>query len=115
VINERNGELANRNRYDSVFYASVPMTSTSDGSDPAIIGVLNVSNRHAGRPFEPRELEFIDLISNISASAINEVQIRRATDEARQSALVHDHIRNFGHFGRWSDDRFMSRQLDVGL
>ena len=88
VINspEQGGKLGGG--YDSRFYASVPMISNVSGSSEPVIGVLNVSNRHAGHPFEPRELEFIDLISNIAAAAIHQIQIRKTRDEAQNAAVV---------------------------
>lgn len=88
IINSPDQVTANKASYSSRFYASVPMVSSVSGASQPVIGVLNVSDRYAGHPFEPRELEFIDLISNIAAAAIHEIQIREARDEARRSAVT---------------------------
>ena len=88
VMNSPENVAQSNRSYDSRFYASVPMISTVADDNEPVVGVLNVSNRYAGRPFEPQELEFIDLISNIAASAIFEIQIRQARDEARNSAVI---------------------------
>lgn len=88
VINspEQGGQLGGA--YDSRFYASVPMiANVSSGIEP-IIGVLNASNRHAGHPFQPQELEFIDLISNIAAAAIHQIQVSGTGGEPQNTEVV---------------------------
>ena len=63
------------------------IANVSSGIEP-VIGVLNVSNRHAGHPFQPQELEFIDLISNIAAAAIHQIQISEEPQNTGVAALA---------------------------
>jgi response regulator RpfG family c-di-GMP phosphodiesterase len=68
--------------------ASVPMVFTALGTFESVMGVLNVTERWGDRPFTPAELEYLDLVSNIAASAIHDCLSRRARDEARDSIVV---------------------------
>jgi len=53
-----------------------------------IVGVLNIAGRNVGEMFAPLELECIDMICNIAASAINALMTRQARDQARDSVVV---------------------------
>jgi putative two-component system response regulator len=52
------------------------------------VGVLNITERQDGRPFEPDELEYVGLICNIAGSVIDDIMTRRARNEARDSIVV---------------------------
>ncbi len=88
VINTDGDAGDDQGAYTSRFYASVPMICGDELEGQPVVGVLNASNRFADRPFEPRELEAIDLISNIAAAAIHETQVRQARDESRNAAVA---------------------------
>ena len=66
----------------------VPMVATALSTAEHPVGVLLISHRPEGRPFEPWELEFIDLLSNIAGSAIHELFTRQSRDEARDSIVI---------------------------
>lgn len=53
-----------------------------------VVGVLCMSDRHASVSFDSLEMEYIQLICNIAASAIHERMTRQARDEARHSIVV---------------------------
>ncbi|MCK4342066.1 MAG: response regulator [Phycisphaerae bacterium] len=88
VINTAEEARARHHKYDSDIYASVPMISAALGSWGNVVGVLNVTDRLEQRPFATVELEYIDLISNIAASAIHDCTSRQARDDARDSVVV---------------------------
>lgn len=74
-------------RYDSAFFASVPLISHPLIGPEHTIGVLNITERKRGHAFEPRELKYIQLISSIAAATIDDIVTRRARDEARDSIV----------------------------
>jgi response regulator RpfG family c-di-GMP phosphodiesterase len=74
--------------HDMAFFSSTPLTSTALGVAEDIVGVLNVTERVDGHPFEPQELEYLDIVANIAGSAIHGVLTGEARDQARQSIMV---------------------------
>ncbi len=88
VINTREEVKQQGDRYDGELFASVPLTSRALGVSGSIVGVLNATERLGGRPFELHELECLDLICNMAASAIEESLSCQARDEARDSIVV---------------------------
>lgn len=91
-------------RRSDVFHPPQELPDAS-GSDPAqatifpslcvplqasehCVGVVLITDDHRTTPFSPLELEYVDLISNIAASAINDYRTRRARDDARDSIVV---------------------------
>ena len=88
VINGNEEALPQKLQYDSEFFVSVPLLSQALSASEHVVGVLNVTDRQGKRRFEPHELEYVDLIGNIAASAIQDCLTRRARDEARDSIVV---------------------------
>jgi putative two-component system response regulator len=88
VLNEPGEEKREEHTYDSHFFASVPLISTPLGTSTKTIGVLNATERVSKRPFEPHDLEYINLIANIAGSAIYRTFSRKARDQARDSIMV---------------------------
>ncbi|MCH7839692.1 MAG: response regulator [Planctomycetes bacterium] len=74
--------------YDSRFFASVPMISAPLGTADAIVGVLNVTERIGGSPFEPHELEYIELIGQVAGTAIHDILTRESREKACDSIVV---------------------------
>jgi response regulator RpfG family c-di-GMP phosphodiesterase len=64
-------------------WASVPMCA-----DGRVVGVLNVSDRIGGRRFSPQDAEFLSLVANHSAAAIENLLMRKSRDEAYDSVVV---------------------------
>jgi diguanylate cyclase (GGDEF)-like protein len=73
---------------DAVILSSFPSVSAPLCAPDGVVGILNVTGRQGGRPFTPVDIEYLDLICNIAASAIHDRQTRRARDEARHSIVV---------------------------
>ncbi|MFQ5494032.1 MAG: response regulator [Phycisphaerae bacterium] len=73
--------------YESEFFASVPLASRALVVPNKVLGVLNVTDRQITGPFTPQELEYLDLICNMTASAVEQVQARRGREHA-QTAIV---------------------------
>jgi len=70
VVNSEKDALKWRDD-QSGFLAGVPLLSAPLGTDPEAFGVLSVADRVGGRPFEPRELEYVELIASIAGSALH--------------------------------------------
>ena len=74
-------------RYDTLFFASVPLVCAVMTAPEKTVGVLNATERPGGRPFDPQDLQCLDLICNYAAAAIHGTLNRRARDEARDSVV----------------------------
>ncbi len=88
VINSSDEEFPTPNRYETPFFASVPLVYTPIGVGADILGVFNFSERLDHRPFSDAELGYIDLITQITGTSIHAIQSREARDEARDSILA---------------------------
>ena len=69
-------------------FASLPLVVTSHGGVTDVVGVLNVTQQRDDRPYLAHELEYLELISKISGSAIHNLQMRDAYDRASHSVMV---------------------------
>ena len=87
VVNTPEEAKWNGHHYDSRFFASVPLICQALGATDHVVGVLNVTERAGGRPFDPRDLEFADLLCNMAASVIDDFMSRQARDEAHDSVV----------------------------
>jgi len=65
-----------------------PMVACPMRGSERPVGVLLVVDRLNGRCFTPQELEYLDLICNNAASAIEAFTTRRAREDARDSIVV---------------------------
>jgi len=74
--------------HDFRIFRELPMLSSPMSAAEKTIGVLNVTKRVGARPFEPSELGFLNLLTNYAASAVQNVWIRQARDEARDGIVV---------------------------
>ncbi len=88
VINSPEEAFPTPSRYETPFFASVPLAYAAIGSGDDTFGVFNFSERVGHRPFGPGELEYIDLITRIAGTAIHAIQSREARDNARDSILA---------------------------
>ncbi|MCP4592823.1 MAG: response regulator [bacterium] len=88
VINSVEDGEGKRPEYDSHFFASVPLISTPLGTSESAVGVLNITQRDGARPYEAQELEYVELISKIAATAIHDILTREARDQASDSIMV---------------------------
>lgn len=73
---------------EHVLLSALPAVVLPLKSPESVVGVMTLSGRQTGETFEPLELEYIELIGNIAASAINDFLSRKARDEARDSIVV---------------------------
>jgi diguanylate cyclase (GGDEF)-like protein len=88
VVNSEKDALNWRDEDESEFFTGVPLLSAPLGTDPEVLGVLNVTDRVGGNPFEPRELEYVELIASIAGSALHGMRDRQARDDARDLIVV---------------------------
>ena len=87
VINSPDESPQTGHRYDSKFFASTPLISKAMNATDQVVGVLNITDRQGGRPYDDLELEYVDLICSVAASAIADYQSREASEEARDSIV----------------------------
>ncbi|UCG16492.1 MAG: diguanylate cyclase, partial [Phycisphaerales bacterium] len=78
---------------DTRFYGSeplpgAPLLSKALAASNRVVGVLNIAERHGGNAFDAAELEYVNLLSNMAASAIEEFVTREARDQARESVVI---------------------------
>ncbi len=78
----------NGTRYDSPFFASVPLASVAVGTLSHVIGVLNVTERCECKPFDDRDLQYLDLISNLTYSSIENFRNQRLHQEAQRAIVT---------------------------
>lgn len=88
IINRPEEAQANALQYDSKFFVSVPLASKLMRVNDNVVGVLNITERENQRPFTPGEIDFIELLCNIAASAINDYHTRQECDQTRDSIVV---------------------------
>ena len=74
--------------YKSKYFVSTPLVYTQTKHTHRPIGVLNITERQNGQPYHELDFEYIDLIGNIAASAIEMIQNRKARDKAHASIVT---------------------------
>ncbi len=75
-------------RYDSRLYCEPPAVAMAMCAPEGVVGVLYLTERVGRRKFTEEELEFLDLLSNNAASAIQSSLTRRARDTAHEAITV---------------------------
>lgn len=88
VINSEQKVALPQPAYDSPFFTSVPSVSAPLGTPDHIIGVLNMTERTGGHPFQPDDLEYVDLIAGIAGATIHSILGREARNQARDGIVV---------------------------
>ncbi len=73
---------------DYVLFPGTPSICAPLVAPEGIVGILTVSGRRDAQPFEELDLEYVDLVCNMAAAAIEDSQSRQARDEARDSIVV---------------------------
>lgn len=76
------------NCYDSPFFASVPLASVALGTPSRVIGVLNVTERYERKPFDDQDLQYLELISNLAYSTIEQFRNHRLRQEAQRAIVT---------------------------
>lgn len=74
--------------FDQACFASLPLVSRALVTSEHVVGVLNITDRDGGAPFSASDQETIGVVGNMAASAIHEIQTRRARDAARDSIVT---------------------------
>jgi sigma-B regulation protein RsbU (phosphoserine phosphatase) len=69
-----------RGDYDFKSFVSMPMIYTTMNMVHQRVGVINIADRYGDRPFEEWELEFIDLLGSMAASAIDDIAARKTRE-----------------------------------
>lgn len=87
VINSEGTEIDLTDRYESGIFASVPLVSKALVVPNKVVGVLNVTERNDRRPFSAHEIEYLDLVCSMTASALAQFQSGQARENA-QLAIV---------------------------
>ncbi len=88
VVNSQDEHIDFTDRYESGFFASVPLASNALTVPNKVVGVLNVTERHDKQPFGPHELEYLDLICNMAASALEQYESAQARENAHAAIVI---------------------------
>ncbi|HPF37417.1 MAG TPA: HD domain-containing phosphohydrolase [Phycisphaerae bacterium] len=88
VLNSQRDAAQFLDERDLRVFSGLPMMCTPLCASERVIGVLNLTDRFHERPFTPNETGFMNLLTNCTASAIQNVRTRRARDEARDSIVI---------------------------
>jgi response regulator RpfG family c-di-GMP phosphodiesterase len=74
--------------HDSRLYANPPVVSMAMRASEHTVGVLYVAERIGGHRFTECELDYLDLISDSAAAAIQGILTRRAREQAREAIAI---------------------------
>ncbi len=88
VVNHAEDVERRRSEYDCGLFVSAPLVSKALRATRRVVGVLNITDRHNSRPFEPAELESLNLLCNVTATAIDTLVSRQERDQAQNSIVV---------------------------
>jgi response regulator RpfG family c-di-GMP phosphodiesterase len=88
VVNTADDELIHNERYDSDFFAVVPLVSTALTTSGRAVGVLNVTERYGGKAYGEEDLATLQTIAESAAVAIqNHIRLRER-NEARDAIIL---------------------------
>ncbi|MCG8403925.1 MAG: diguanylate cyclase [Phycisphaerales bacterium] len=85
--------------YDAKILVGVPKMSSPLSVAAHSVGVLNISDREGGDPFDAEELEYINQACNMAASAIADNMSRKSRDQAQDSI-----VEALGKLAEYRDD-----------
>lgn len=88
ILNSQQDAVKYLDERDLRVFSGLPMMCTPLCASERVIGVLNLTDRFHERPFSSNELGFMNLLTNCTASAIQNVRTRKARDEARDSIVI---------------------------
>ena len=88
VINSTSEDHYSKEQYNTPYFASIPLVSAPMGRSGHTIGVLNLTERPDGRPFDEQDLEYIFLVANIAGAALHGMTSHKAIDRARDSIMI---------------------------
>lgn len=88
VVNSENEIDVRSEDYDGSFFASVPLVSAPLDAAGRVVGVLNATEKSNRLPFEARDIEYIELISKVAGTALHDVSMREARDQASDSIML---------------------------
>ena len=88
VVNSVSEADPDEDVYDSRLYSNPPALAIPMLASEQTVGVLYLAERVGQDPFTDTELDYLNLLSNCAASAIQSVLTRRAREEAREAITV---------------------------
>lgn len=88
VVNTEQEAHTHAGHYDAPFFASVPLVSAPLDAGGRVVGVLNATEKFDSSPFQDRDREYIELISKVAGTAIHDLSMREARDQASDSIMV---------------------------
>ena len=88
ILNSQEDAVKYLDERDIRVFNGLPMMCTPLCASERVIGVLNLTDRFHERPFSPNETGFMNLLTNCTASAIQNIRTRKARDEARDSIVI---------------------------
>lgn len=88
VVNRDQDVTRPNPRYESDFYASAPLVCKTITAAGRVQGVLNVTERYGGQPFDTRELEYLEIVCNMTALALEQMRNQEAKDQAQKAIVI---------------------------
>lgn len=88
ILNSQQDAVKFLDERDLRVFSGLPMMCTPLCASERVIGVLNLTDRFHERGFTSNEMGFMNLLTNCTASAIQNVRTRKARDEARDSIVI---------------------------
>ena len=73
---------------EEAFFQGAPILAAPLCTGEDTVGVLSVAGRLHDRPFEPKELAYLDMVVNLAASAVRDILTRQARDAAHESIVI---------------------------
>ncbi|TWT40593.1 Cyclic di-GMP phosphodiesterase response regulator RpfG [Phycisphaerae bacterium RAS1] len=113
ICNSESDRAGRLDRYETDFFASVPLASKALTSHEVVVGVLNITERHDARPFAEQEIEYLDLICNMAASALE--QVRAAAARERAHAAIVQGLAKLAEHRDADTGRHLERVTQVAL
>lgn len=88
IVNSESEPGVRSSDYEAPYFASIPLISAPLDAAGRVVGVLNATEKSGGLPFEDRDLEYIELISKVAGTALHDLRMREARDQASDSIMV---------------------------
>ncbi len=88
AINSRSSLEASPQMFDAAFFADAPLVSVPLIAARKVLGVINATERADRQPFESQELEYMELIANVAATAAHDILSHEAHSRTSDSIMV---------------------------
>ncbi len=88
VLESRSALPPDADDHDGEFFSSMPSIVVPLSTSERTIGVLSITGRQDHKPFTPLDIEYIELVANITAAMIEDILSRAARDQSHDSIVI---------------------------